>query len=572
MKFEIASTKLTGSPDQSGWAEVHDFNSNNSRLIALVSMPDKNYLSGKISKEIEEEYLKSVSPEKTKEIVEKLYKEYPNLSVCLILFIEGTVCFSLAGQMRVWVSRKDQVAQILKEGNVSFSMGPISDADLFLVGTTTFFANLNPTALKTMNSLQNVFKGKKGTDAAVILKSTSVKSISPMREKVAGLIDKLLLLFPQRGAYLKEEFGEVKETNRKKVASTAGVILLVLLGISIFFGSKQQNLKDTRSKYEGTLLLAMHNLDEAQKISTVNGSKARELVLNAKSEADDLINQGVKDDRLTKLVIDIKNAMGQIGGIYQDEPSSYMDLGLQSSGLKGDDMAGADDRMIVLDRVGKRLVSIDYGTKRTQIVAGPDIMPNAANVAVYGDRNFATASDGVWDIGAKATKVINAEWGSSVLPYAYAGNFYILDKDAGVVWRYQGDGGVFAAKQNWFGPGIKPNLTNIVSWSFDGQIWMLTKDSQVLRFSQGSPVDFSLKGIDTTLKAIDIFTTQDSKYLYLLDTGNSRVVVIDKEGTYKAQYVSDSIKNMKKIIVSEPDKKIILLGGDKLYSLEIKHI
>lgn len=231
MKFEIASTKLTGSPDQSGWAEVHDANFGETRLIALTSMPDKNYLSGKIAKEIEE-YGKSITPEKTKEVVEKLFKEYPTLSVCLVLFIDGSVSFTLAGQIRVWVSRKGQVAQILKEGNLSFSMGPVTDADLFLIGTTTFFGNLDPNVIKTMNSLQNVFKGKKGTDAAVILKASLIKSISPVREKIAGFIDKLLVLFPQRGSYLREEFGEVKENNRKKVASTAGVILLGLLAIS----------------------------------------------------------------------------------------------------------------------------------------------------------------------------------------------------------------------------------------------------------------------------------------------------------------------------------------------------
>jgi hypothetical protein len=49
-------------------------------------------------------------------------------------------------------------------------------------------------------------------------------------------------------------------------------------------------------------------------------------------------------------------------------------------------------------------------------------------------------------------------------------------------------------------------------------------------------------------------------------------LVVDKDGNYKAQYISDNIKTATKIVVSETDKKMILLEGDKLYSLDIKHL
>jgi hypothetical protein len=48
--------------------------------------------------------------------------------------------------------------------------------------------------------------------------------------------------------------------------------------------------------------------------------------------------------------------------------------------------------------------------------------------------------------------------------------------------------------------------------------------------------------------------------------------VIDKDGKYKSQYISDQIGNATSLVVSEEQKKIILLTGEKLYSIEIKHI
>ena len=50
------------------------------------------------------------------------------------------------------------------------------------------------------------------------------------------------------------------------------------------------------------------------------------------------------------------------------------------------------------------------------------------------------------------------------------------------------------------------------------------------------------------------------------------MVVIDKKGGYKAQYISDQIAGAARLMVSESQKVIILLTGDKLLSIAIKHL
>ena len=64
----------------------------------------------------------------------------------------------------------------------------------------------------------------------------------------------------------------------------------------------------------------------------------------------------------------------------------------------------------------------------------------------------------------------------------------------------------------------------------------------------------------------------DNEYVYLLDKAGKRVVVVDKNGKYKAQYLGDQIAYATKIIVSESEGKIILLTGEKLLSIELKGI
>ena len=49
-------------------------------------------------------------------------------------------------------------------------------------------------------------------------------------------------------------------------------------------------------------------------------------------------------------------------------------------------------------------------------------------------------------------------------------------------------------------------------------------------------------------------------------------MVLDKNGAYKAQYISSDIKGAINLIVSEKEGKIILLTGEKLLALDLRHL
>ena len=105
----------------------------------------------------------------------------------------------------------------------------------------------------------------------------------------------------------------------------------------------------------------------------------------------------------------------------------------------------------------------------------------------------------------------------------------------------------------------------------DGAIYVLYPNAKILKYSLGSPQNFSLFGVTPEIGKIDaIYADPDNQYLYLLDKAGKRVVVIDKKGNYKAQYTNDQIAEAVSLVVSEAQKKIILLTGDKLLSIDIK--
>ena len=152
-------------------------------------------------------------------------------------------------------------------------------------------------------------------------------------------------------------------------------------------------------------------------------------------------------------------------------------------------------------------------------------------------------------------------------------NLYLFEKDASDISRYVSTESGFADKKSWIAENVDKDFSEVVDWVIDGTIWVLEKDGDISRFSQGNRLSFSIKGLAPELVNSDaIYTDGDTESLYILDSRGKRVVVVDKDGNFQAQYLAEDILGAKDIVVSESEGKIILLKDGKLLSIELKHL
>jgi hypothetical protein len=81
---------------------------------------------------------------------------------------------------------------------------------------------------------------------------------------------------------------------------------------------------------------------------------------------------------------------------------------------------------------------------------------------------------------------------------------------------------------------------------------------------------FYIQGLDKPFSQdLVLFTDKECDNLYILDRKNTRIVVINKIGIYKKSYVWPGIAGVSNIAVSENLKKIYLLSGSRLYTLDL---
>lgn len=627
--IKLIPAKLTGSPDASGWAQVHEFRPTDpgkyeirGHFVAVIatSVPRElgvnAVLEGReILTRLHEEYFGNEilsAFEALKQAITKVSNEFSNegdqIQIGAMVLMGETLSIGVSGGARAVLLRRGTLAVLAdsSRGPV-FVSGYVKPLDMLLVATKKAFGSVPQGVLKAalesgdpqtcLSEISPILHSTAGngdfgvfavkfqdTEQSLIVNPPanmearnlgSEVSGSPdgFKKTLAGFLDGLIRIIPERRFYIRPDVRELGEERRKSVAIIAGIILLILLVVSVGFGLRQSAIKAVRSKYIDRLTKAQHELTEAKSLSSIDHDRARELLFDSKEIAGALATEGVKDKELDRLNSDIAQSMGDIAGIYNVNPEMYLDLSLLTSGFKGESISLSDTNMLVLDKQGQKVVSIDTSTKKTEIVAGPDLLKNATEIAAYTDKSYVADERGILDVGGDNPRVvIGKDWDGGIKAAAFTGNIYLLDESKSIIYRYQGAEGVFGTKENWFGAGVTPDLAQARAVAIDGSIWVLGSSGRILKFTLGKPDPFNISGVDGTLSGIiSFYTNEDNDNLYLLDKTNQRVIVIDKKGVYKAQYTTDLAKDATGIVASEKDGKIIILVGPKLYSIELKN-
>ena len=628
MSFNIVSAKISGIPNEFGWTQVHEFKPEEEEkllkrghLFAVFSTKKKeegldSVTAGReLLSRLHEEYFGNMDTQAfiaLKNAVSKVSGEFSktwgDVEIATVVVLEDVVYSAAVGGGKVAIYRDGAIATILESTDVETiaASGYPKEGDYIVLGSRLFFENIpfgtlkasleGPDLSASIESLApqvsaNENSGNMGAvvigfgkkiileaitqapqikESASVVKSNTLTFFQNTIKKITALAEKVI---PERKIYVREKRLDDQVGVGRKTTFYVGIILLILLFVSIGFGIKQNLVKRHKATYQGELTQATNSLNEAETIFSTDPKRARELFLDSQTKVGDLLSRKIEDKELSLLNERVKEKEGEILGIYKEEPSLYLDLSLLSSGFSGDKVIFSGGNIFVYDKNGKKIVKIGIDTKKTQIVAGPEQVDGSGDIFAYQDSVYGVFPDGIYSLGTAKKKVIDKDWQGDIFAYAYTGNTYILDKVANIIWRYQGSGDGFGAKQSWIAPKITPDFKNAKQIVIDGTIWILSDPFNVSRFSQGSPQAFKPQGVSPAIEGITaIHSNEENKYLYLLDKEGGRIVVLEKNGNYKAQYQSDKFKEGTGIIVSEKTSKAIILTKEKLIQVDLKHL
>jgi len=151
----------------------------------------------------------------------------------------------------------------------------------------------------------------------------------------------------------------------------------------------------------------------------------------------------------------------------------------------------------------------------------------------------------------------------------YNRRLYTLDQQNGQIYKHENIKTGFASGKDWL-KDLSVNIKNAVSLTTDGDMFVGENNGQIEKITAGTKQTFSVSGLDPELKSVNkIWSYTDKQYLYILDSENKRLVILQKDGTLYSQITAAVWKHPTGLIIDESNKRAFVLDSNKLWEINI---
>lgn len=521
----------------------------------------------------------------------------------VIAVISGKTLYLIyEGEVVVYLKRNGKVSSLLSIGSPKqIISGFLQDDDRILLATADLSEYLETELSKTLDLSLNEWEdeitnristgnldhhGMAGLlidaipeQAEIATLSTHTESPLPnskstFKNPLSGLLGRLKAKMNREKT---EEVGKLFPSSGRSRLILA-ILLLLIIGTGVGLKIRSDQEKARTAEFEVAFQQARDDFSAAQGLQNLNPPEAKAKIQSAKANLEKALNLKPNESQATEL----KNKIAEQEGLILQQFSAqsfpeFLDLNLIKQGFKAKLMSLDSGKMLLLDPDAETLVSIDIVKKSNQVLAGKEKLGDARFASLNSGFAFVFSEDkGMIKVdinnqkSSEATKV-DKEWGEIVDIAGFGSNFYLLDMLKSKIWKYLSTASGYSDRKEYLASDVKIDFAGAIRMQIEGSIYVLKQGGEILRFTKGVKDNFSLSGLDKGVKnPKSFFISSETDNLYILDSGNSRLVIVSKIGEYKGQYQGEKFASATDLVVDEKDKKVYLLEGSKIYTLELK--
>lgn len=586
----ITAATLVATPTESSWSQAY----NAGKLYAVLSLqkdPGTNEhtllatIGKKIVEVLEQEYftLEEKNLNSIKQAVAATYTHIPEgIQACLVVasLVDDLLYVYSFGGGKVLIKRAGKTAVVLdspehaiadelvadKRSAVKSASGKLKNGDLIVLETKQLSKLMHEQLLEsdaqTPADIVETFSPKVhggeegGASASILLyqeaedplvgafpEDTSEKEDpeeKPIAHTPLSAIPPTHHATPSLFSRIKQVFSSFPHVSRishtKKLFLTLAVILVIVFITSVYFARQKQQTTKTTSLFQDVYPKAQKKYEEGEALVSLNRGLAHDAFVSAQQilerNKDKFPKGSLEEKQIQELLTKVNSALGT-GGTPQASVAS----------------ANPSD---------------------TPLLTALQKKTDARALATDGEKSYIASSTTIYsvDVSGKTTEVITnkSDWKTLAGLGTYGGNIYVLDTSANQIIKFAG--GSAGSKANYL--TSSEDFSKAISLTNDTSMYVLFSDGTMKKYTRGKPDTFTVNNLPTPLKnPTQVFTTTDFDHLYILDKGTGQVVVLTKTGTFVTAYSAAVLKQAKAIDVSEKNKKIYILSGDKLSQLDL---
>lgn len=516
-----------------------------------------------------------------KELLSIAKTNYPTIIFAAGLIIERVLYVATTTGGTVYIARKQKAIRIAADA--SSASGLVTSNDLLLFTTAdfnqivtevvVFELLINGSLVAVSEAFFQILRNTHQMQGAALLVSilpsdaitsgaVAFKPISNKQRVQSGIAGKISAV-----------------THRMKMVKPIGiavfVLVLFLIG-SIYVGLVKNRTNSASSVFVESLDEITHKFDEGLALIDLNPIRARQLLAEAKAKLSEQQKNPLSENEqkiLGEYITKIDAGLVSANRSFEVPLTPFFEFSLLKKNGEGTHMSLYQDILIILDSANSSLYRLSISSKAAKLLASSQLLKNAVNVAVYGEEIYVYA-DGIYRLSTTAglEQIISKD--TEILHVsdiaAFSGNLYVLDKGRNWIWKYMRGESGFESRQDYLLFDTIVDLSKATNISIDGSVWVV-HDGKIKRFTQGKEDVWSIKGLHEPLGVtVDMYVDELTKYAYVLDVEHKRVVVLDKDGTYLAQYHWEEALYVSDFVVSEQLHKILLLSRGTIYGIDLK--
>lgn len=567
----INAHSLVGSPTRTCWSQAQSL-SNPEQSISLVLMlkiqgdegvVDLSSIGGAIFEKFHEYGEQTHTPLEWRDFVDSELSEVsPSVERSMIIscFYEENVWIFGSGEVSAQLYRNEQFVTLTTGENWSQGLtGKMVNNDTLILGTKRGME-----ASQSEGVRESI---RTGLD-------NFVETLAPLIHQKTGQAEIALSLLgfsssevgvPTEDTSVKEKFPEIvvrrMREEPRRFNLIVGSIVSIGLIVLIITGAMVRIEKKAKSEYEETIGRSTAMITEAESVAQSNPERAKILL----SQSIELLEiylgtepkANYQKEAVAALLI-IKSKEQEILRVRGIALEPTLELSILADGLEADTLVSDSlGSMYFWDDSSRSIVGVstkDLSKVSFTVENERFIRPFSVSDNEY----VGLASGGVWSGSIDEQKIViptDEEWGEISQIATFGNNIYLLDRGQGEIWKYAATDVGYGERKRWFGAGIILDLSKVVDWVVDGDIWLLTSSGKLEKYSRGAPAKFAMTGFpsnsDTGGFLDPIAVSIVDEKVYVLERGAKRVVVLDLNGQYLEQHVSEDFGRASDIMVYE---------------------
>lgn len=360
-------------------------------------------------------------------------------------------------------------------------------------------------------------------------------------------------------------------SKKQTIIALVGLCALVLIG-SIVSGLQQRGGISLKPQASFDV-----KLDEVNKTIDAAESKT-DLVSEGMNDLDDvkLIIAGLKktasksqQEQIIEAEKRVSEAEATLLKRETKDAKEYGDLASEEKGAKGTKFSLFEDTAFILNPEGSVYV---YSLEKKSLVKRKLAKKVVADSLVGGYEKNVFVLDpesGIIrvDEEGKSKTVIPKEdqWNNISSMQIYNGNIYLLDGGNNALYKYPVTTDGYGDRTSYF-KGSYLDMDTHSTFAIDIAVYVANA-SEVEKYTAGIRDEFSYKAPQDTISITKIITHTDQTELYLWSKKEGLLYIMSREGVYKKQIASPSLKTASDVEVY--NGAAYTLEGNKIYRIEL---